>query len=516
MNCNHDAPTILNASLRMRLGTIGLVIFLALLTTSSAFAAITWDSQELTMESNPAGSGTQWWFDPFNWSHQDPADDPPYYLPPFTADGSGSTDTQINTGTTTLPGGEGVVYDPTNDPNFNNGPQTITDLYLSRQTTAAENLLTIKGDLTMQSNVQLGRSSNTVGLVATGRIVQESGTVIMNTLDVAATDTSGNVTGENYGNGVHDYRGGRLEVSLTSGSGIRLAPSSSTVGASGIGRFVMHNPSTPGYVRAFDYVTAAGAGIFLRLADGETTGVGISEFHFENGGTRPIQVARNLVINNGEVESGGGEGAFRSARLDLVLNDAPSVNGSGVPQDLGLFDVAFSNAAGNNTSGSGTLGDFFSSADGDTLYTQGATVSANYLGSTYNWTISYTGNITWADANLGTIGSISDIGGVDVVLKGLSSVVVPPPGIAGDYNDNGVVDAADYVVWRKNQGTSTDLPNDPNAVPIDTDQYNTWRANFGLMASGAGGGNATAAPEPASATLVLLALVGIGVIRRRP
>ena len=44
------------------------------------------------------------------------------------------------------------------------------------------------------------------------------------------------------------------------------------------------------------------------------------------------------------------------------------------------------------------------------------------------------------------------------------------PGITGDYNNNGTVDAADYVVWRKNDGTQ--------------DGYDTWRANFGASAAG--------------------------------
>ena len=151
-------------------------------------------------------------------------------------------------------------------------------------------------------------------------------------------------------------------------------------------------------------------------------------------------------------------GSAAASRLDLVLDAAPTVNGSGVPQDLGLFDVAFSDVLGTSTTGAGTLGDFFSSADGSTLYTQGATVSANFAGSTYNWTISYTGNITWAGTvgvdygNSGQVVSISDTGGVDVVLKGLSSVI-GPQGVPGDYNDNGVVDGADYVLWRKRRTT---------------------------------------------------------------
>ena len=41
--------------------------------------------------------------------------------------------------------------------------------------------------------------------------------------------------------------------------------------------------------------------------------------------------------------------------------------------------------------------------------------------------------------------------------------------LAGDYNGNGVVDTADYVMWREN----------PNAFGGDPGGYNTWRANFG-------------------------------------
>jgi hypothetical protein len=254
---------------------------------------------------------------------------------------------------------------------------------------------------------------------------------------------------------------------------------------------------------------AANEGNAIILANGVTDGVGIIEFHSAGAnGTRPIQVNRNLIINNG---GSGTLGAVRSSRLDLVLDAAPSVNGSGVPQDLGLFDVAFSDAAGTSTTGAGTLGDFFSSADGSTLYTQGATVSATFGGSTYNWTISYTGSIVWNDANASTITSLSDTGGVDIVLKGLSSVIVPQ-GVQGDYNNNGVVDAADYVLWR-NGGplqNEVDAPGTVNAA-----DYTAWRARFGNT-SGAGAGlSGGAVPEPTAILLVLAGAVVTSCARRR-
>jgi len=75
---------------------------------------------------------------------------------------------------------------------------------------------------------------------------------------------------------------------------------------------------------------------------------------------------------------------------------------------------------------------------------------------------------------------------------------VAPPGITGDYNNDGFVDAADYVLWR-NGGP---LQNDPSAgvQPSDFDQ---WRANFGMSGPGSGAGNVGAVPEPS--TLIVLA-----------
>jgi hypothetical protein len=49
-------------------------------------------------------------------------------------------------------------------------------------------------------------------------------------------------------------------------------------------------------------------------------------------------------------------------------------------------------------------------------------------------------------------------------------------GISGDFNNNGAVDAADYVLWR-NAGL---LQNDPTPG-VQSEDYDTWRANFGQV-----------------------------------
>lgn len=88
--------------------------------------------------------------------------------------------------------------------------------------------------------------------------------------------------------------------------------------------------------------------------------------------------------------------------------------------------------------------------------------------------------------------------------------------LPGDYNNNGIVDAADYVVWRDQLGNNNSLPND-DSPGVGQDDYSRWRANFGLTAgSGANAvsGAPLAAPEPASVWIALLAMP-LPFIRRR-
>jgi hypothetical protein len=87
-----------------------------------------------------------------------------------------------------------------------------------------------------------------------------------------------------------------------------------------------------------------------------------------------------------------------------------------------------------------------------------------------------------------------------------------------DYNRNGEVDAADYIVWRHtlNQ-TGAGLPADGNNDGVvNPDDYDVWRAHFGQSAGvGAAsraaqssprlGGPTAAVPEPSNARLLYLA-----------
>ena len=86
-------------------------------------------------------------------------------------------------------------------------------------------------------------------------------------------------------------------------------------------------------------------------------------------------------------------------------------------------------------------------------------------------------------------------------------------GLAGDFNGDGSVDAADYTVWRDSLGSGDALPNDGGlGTPISSAHYDLWANNFG--ATLLGGNAAAATPEPTSLGLAAILLVGVGTRRR--
>jgi len=99
---------------------------------------------------------------------------------------------------------------------------------------------------------------------------------------------------------------------------------------------------------------------------------------------------------------------------------------------------------------------------------------------------------------MGTV-TISYLGGTgnDVVLN-----LVP---LLGDHDHNGVVDGADYVVWRQ---TNVGGPQG----------YLDWRANLGATIPGPGAGGESdnfGIPEPAGSVLILVGLALTGLYRGR-
>jgi hypothetical protein len=96
---------------------------------------------------------------------------------------------------------------------------------------------------------------------------------------------------------------------------------------------------------------------------------------------------------------------------------------------------------------------------------------------------------------------------LDVLLTDVV-YVNEPAAVAGDYNGNGSVDAADYVVWLDHLGQAFQLSNEVAGVTpgmVTQEDYSAWRARFGNAAGAAAGLN-SAIPEPSGWVLVLAAV----------
>ena len=88
-------------------------------------------------------------------------------------------------------------------------------------------------------------------------------------------------------------------------------------------------------------------------------------------------------------------------------------------------------------------------------------------------------------------------------------------GLAGDYNADGIVDAADYTVWRDNVGAAPGtLLNDIDGGVIGQAQYDTWVANYGSSLSAHVSSQSSAIPEPSTLGIFVVALT-VAALRQR-
>ncbi|HEY3392254.1 MAG TPA: family 16 glycosylhydrolase, partial [Lacipirellulaceae bacterium] len=87
-------------------------------------------------------------------------------------------------------------------------------------------------------------------------------------------------------------------------------------------------------------------------------------------------------------------------------------------------------------------------------------------------------------------------------------------GLSGDYNRDGRVDAADYVIWRKTNGLEgLGLAADGSGNgAVNGADYQVWRQNFAQTA-GAASALATTVPEPCAPSLMAAALCRAFVTR---
>lgn len=276
----------------------------------------------------------------------------------------------------------------------------------------------------------------------------------------------------------------------------------------------------------------------------------------------------NLIINGGQVSVTGGTGAINGANsinigsagklaLDsgnITVNSIDNFNGGEFDFDGGTLKVVnyfgdLSNNGGNYSPGispasSAVYGNYSQTAaskltmelsgtsagwDSDQLLVAGSASLAGTLqidllngfapqqGDIFNLIVSAGGiNGTFANTIIPPL-----LGGLTWRLAyspSMVELIIGPPEVStvnpipGDYNGNGTVDAADYVVWRKMFGqTGPELAADGTGDNIvDSGDLNFWRARFGnVTPPPPGTGSSTAVPEPSSIMTSLAAVLAL-------
>jgi T5SS/PEP-CTERM-associated repeat protein len=274
----------------------------------------------------------------------------------------------------------------------------------------------IGGDLT------IGDATNTNGFYSNGAIHVGLNNVMLADADGAVLDASAQVTlGVGTGSGILSATSG-LVLSAggsVAGYGTIDTPNNVTKPLVNNGAFIGSFATQP--LTLTGYVTGAGNLDNVRLAGVYSPGPG------------PVSVAIGSAEYDGALSVELGGTAAGSGGYDQVNH----VLGSGAALLGGELDVVL-------------IGGFMPSV-GDVFQILTATGG---ISGTFATTVlpALAGNLFW------------EIG------YSLNSVTltVAAPGLPGDFNSDGVVDAADYIVWRKGLDTTYTLAD-----------YDLWRAHFG-------------------------------------
>lgn len=320
------------------------------------------------------------------------------------------------------------------------------------ESTAAASLLnvalvTIGG----AANVGIAKGTSISGNSASGTLVFDHSTVeigfanplVLEDLNIGDVSTAG--AGVLHGHGVVSVNSSQLTV----GNRIDVA------------RLTGGGPAST----AFGRLEAVGSHVIADdLTVAETTAglAGVA--------TGDVSLASTLV------ELGTSLRLSSGATLEFALSGAARADGAGGAQ-YAAIDAAMADLAGTLRV---TLGDGFTPSAGQSfLLVASPLINGDF--SSLDLPDLPGGTLDWSTS-------------VDAGGYRLSVVSV---GLAGDYNNDGAVDAADYTVWRNSLGSSGNLAADGNGNSlIDSGDYLVWRNNYGASSAQSVDINLTTAPEP--------------------
>lgn len=206
------------------------------------------------------------------------------------------------------------------------------------------------------------------------------------------------------------------------------------------------------------------------------------------------------------------------ADIDLAIN-VPVINGALTKRGAGTLALSGANSYAGDTiveAGRLRIANPFLANGADVYLQEGATLDLNFSGNSDVIDSLFFDGISQAAGVWGAIGSGAQYTSPLLTGTGLLQVTTYiAPGLPGDYNEDGTVDAADYGVWRDSLGSAASLPND-DTPGVGDDDYLRWKSNFGttLPASGTGGTTNAVVPEPTALLLLMVGLIGTAFGRR--
>lgn len=219
------------------------------------------------------------------------------------------------------------------------------------------------------------------------------------------------------------------------------------------------------------------------------------------GGTRSIGVdtaagGYTVNINQPIGEDAPGRGLTKAGNGTLTLSGVNTYTGDTIVQGgtLRIFQPSLADAA-------------------DVYLASGTTLSLSFAAGTPDVVDSlFINGVSQATGTWGPLGSGAMHESIFFAGTGMLYVTTLASPVPGDFNRNGAVDAGDYVIWRKNNGTNNALANDNGlGTPVGQPHYGLWRSKFGnTVGSGDGSaaGKLAAVPEPCSAIIGLGSLLG--------
>lgn len=220
----------------------------------------------------------------------------------------------------------------------------------------------------------------------------------------------------------------------------------------------------------------------------------------------------NDPINPGLQFSGNGQLATTGVNsLDLVLKfrvDAIAGSNTFTGHTLQMTGISFSGPGGTSY-----ISDDLSAG------TPGELNSAIAIADHQSNFFQFTGTSTFAGKSQlfvttdAFLNGLSAADGISLTSFTQRFAQIGTPGLIGDYNQDGKVDAADYVIWRNNSGTTNILPNDAIGGVIGPSQYNQWRSHFGQSAGIGTSGSLITIPEPAVALFLISGFAAVGLLR---